>query len=68
MFMCVQLKTLFDSKNKVYNVIQVVKQGINVNTICSHYILEFRNKQSHLVQVYLGASVKIEMVIENHVC
>ena len=66
--MCVQLKTLFDSKNKVNNVIQLLKQGINVNTICSHYIQEFRNKQSHLVQVDLGASVKIEMVVENHVC
>jgi len=33
-----------------------------------HYILEFRNMKSHLLQFYLGAWVKMETVIENHVC
>ena len=31
------------------------------------YILGFRNTKSHLLQVYLGAWVKIEIVIEHHV-
>ena len=53
--MCVKLYSLFDSEMKVYYVTQVFKQGINIETICPNHILEFRNKQSHLVQVYLGA-------------
>jgi len=32
---------------KVYYVTQVLKQGINTNTICPYYILEFRNTKSH---------------------
>ena len=32
-----------------------------------NYILESRNKTSNVVQVYLGAWVKIEIVIEIHV-
>ena len=47
---------------------QVLKQGININTMCPNKTLEFRNTQSHLLQVYLGAWVKIGIVIENHVC
>jgi len=46
----------------------VLKQGINIKTMHPNYILEFRNMNSHLLQVYLGAWVKIEIVIENHVC
>ena len=57
MFMCVKLNTLYDREIKSYYVIQVLKQGTN--------ILEFRNKKSHLLQVYLGTWVKKE--IENHV-
>jgi len=53
---------------KVYYVTQVLKQGINIKTMWLNYILEFRNTQSHLLQVYLGAWVKIEIVIEKHVC
>jgi len=68
MFICVKLNSLFDSEMKVYYVTQVYKQGINIKTMCSNYILEFRNTKSHLLQVYLGAWVKIEIVIENHVC
>ena len=55
--MCVKLNTLYDREIKSYYVIQVFKQGTN--------ILEFRNKKSHLLQVYLGTWVKKE--IENHV-
>jgi len=61
------LNSLFDSEIKVYYVTQVLKQGINIQTMCPNYIL-FRNTTSYLLQVYLGAWVKIETVIENHVC
>jgi len=33
----------------------VLKQGINIKTMCPNYIYEFRNMKSHLLQVYLGA-------------
>jgi len=36
--------------------------------MCLNYILEFRNMHSHLLQVYLREWVKIEIVIEYHVC
>jgi len=36
--------------------------------MCPYYILEFGNMTSHLLQVYLGAWAKIEIVIENNVC
>jgi len=68
MFMCVQFNSLSDSEMKVYDVTQVLKQGIQNNTTCPDYKLEFRKMKSHLLQVYLGAWVKIEIVIENHVC
>ena len=68
LIICVKLNSLFDREMKVYYVTQVYKQGINIKTMCSNYILEFRNTKSHLLQVYLGAWVKIEIVIENHVC
>ena len=64
--MCVKLNSLFDSEKKVYNVTQVLKQGINIKMMCPNYmyILEFRNTNSHLLQVYLGAWAKIETVIK----
>jgi len=40
---------------KVYYVTQVLQQGINIKMRCPNYILEFRNTNSHLLQVYLGA-------------
>ena len=49
---------------KVYHVTQVLKQGINIKTMCPNYILKFRNTKSHLLQVYLGTWAKIE----NHIC
>jgi len=66
--MCVKLNSLFDSKMKVYYAKQVLMQGTDINTICPNCMLELRNTQSHLLQVYLGAWVKIEIVIENNVC
>ena len=53
---------------KGYHVTQVLKQGINIKTMCPNYIIELRNTKSHILQVYLGAWVKLEIVIENHVC
>jgi len=32
---------------KVYNATLVLKQGINIKTMCPNYILKFRNTQSH---------------------
>ena len=52
---------------KVYYITQVLKQGTYIKTTCPNYKLKFRNTTSHLLQV-LGALVKIEIVIENHVC
>ena len=66
--MRVKLNSLFDREMKVCYVIQDLKQSINIKTMCVNYILEFRNIISHLLQVYLGVWVKIETVIENHVC
>ena len=51
---------------KVFSVSQVLKQGINIKTMCPYYILEFRNMTSHLLQVYLGVWVKIEIVIKKN--
>ena len=66
--MRVKLKSLFDSKMKVY--LSMLKQGINIKTMCPNYILKFRNTEPHLMQVYLHVGVwdKIEIVIKNHVC
>ena len=66
--MCVKLNSLFDSEMNVYYVTRLLKHGFNIKNICLYYILEFRNTKSHLVHVYLGAWVKIGIVIENHVC
>jgi len=37
----------------VYYVTRMLKQGINIKTMCPNNILEFRNTKSHLLQVYL---------------
>jgi len=66
--MCVKLNLMFDREMKVYHVIQVLKQGINIKTMCPNYILEFRNTKLHLLQVYLGVWAMIETVFDNHVC
>jgi len=47
--MCVKSNSLFDSEMKVYYVTQLLKQGINIKTMCPNYILEFRNMKSHLL-------------------
>ena len=60
--MCVKFNSLIDSEMKVYYVTQVFKQGINIKTMYPNYKLEFRNTQLHLLQVYLGYWVKIEIV------
>jgi len=64
--MFVKLDSLVDSKMKVFDVSQVLKQGINIQTVCPNYILEFTNTKLHLLQVYICTWVKIN-VIENHV-
>ena len=48
--MCVN----FDREMKAYNVTQVIKQVINIKTMCPNYVLEFRNTNLYLLQVYLG--------------
>jgi len=40
--MCIQWNSLFDNEIKVYYVTQVLKQGININTMYPNYI-KFRN-------------------------
>ena len=47
--MCVKLNELFDSKMKDCYVTQVLKQGINIKTMCPNYIPEFRNTNSHVL-------------------
>jgi len=42
--------------------------GFNITPKCPNYILIFRNTNSIVLHVYLGAWVKIETVFENHVC
>ena len=53
--MCVKLNSLFD------RVTQKVKQSINIRIVCPSYILEFRNKKSHVLQVYLGAWATLKL-------
>ena len=65
MCICVKLNPLFDNETTVYYVTQVLMHSININKICSNYILEFRNTNSHVLQVYLGVWVRIEIGIEN---
>ena len=59
-FICVRMNSI-----NVFYVTLVLKQGINIKTMCPNYTFEFRNTKSHLLQ---GAWVKIENIIENHVC
>ena len=40
MFMRVKLNSLFDREMKVYHVTQVLKQGINIKTMCPNYIFK----------------------------
>jgi len=48
--------------------VELLKQGINIKTMCPYNILEFRNTSLHLLEVYLGVWAKIETVIEKRVC
>ena len=64
MFMCVKLNWSFDRELKVYYVTQVIKQSINIKTMCTYYVFEFRNTKFLLLQVYLGTLINIEIVIE----
>jgi len=45
--MSVKLNSLFDNEMKVYYVTQVLKQGINIKTMCPNYVLDFRNTKSN---------------------
>jgi len=45
----VKLNSLFDSEMKVYCVTQVLKQGINIKTMCPNYILKYWNTKSHFI-------------------
>jgi len=47
--MCVKLNSLNDREMNVSNVTQVLKQGINIKTMCPNYIIVFRNTKSHLL-------------------
>jgi len=49
---CVELNTLFDREIKVCYVTQVLEQGNNIKMICTNYILEFRNRTSHVYCKY----------------
>jgi len=40
---------------KIYYVTQVLKQGFSIKTMYPNFISDFRNTNSHLLQVYLGA-------------
>jgi len=40
MFMCVKLTSLVGREMKVFYVRHVLKQGININTMCPNYILQ----------------------------
>ena len=61
MCMCVKLNALVDSEMNVYYVTQVLKQGNNTETMRTNNILEFRNTKLHLLEVYLGSLVKIDI-------
>ena len=59
--MWVKFNSLFDREMKVCYVTQVLKQGNNTETMRTNYILEFRNTKLHLLEVYLGSWVKIDI-------
>ena len=65
MLMSVKLNSIFNSEMKVYYITQVLKQCIIFKHMCPNYIIELRKTKSHLLNVYLGAWVNIEMVTEN---
>jgi len=65
MYLDVRLNSLFDSQMKVYCVTKVLRQCVNTKTTCHNYIFDFRNTKTHLLQVYLGAWIIIEIVINN---
>ena len=46
--MFVKLNLLFDREMKVYYV-TVLKQGINIKTMCPNYIVKLGNTKSHLL-------------------
>ena len=48
-------------------VTQMLEQGINIETMCPTYILEISNTNHLIIEVFLGAWVKFETAIENHV-
>jgi len=49
--MFVKFNSLFDREMKVYCVTQGLTLGINIKTICPHYILDFKSTNSHSLQV-----------------
>ena len=67
MCMCVQLNLIFNSGMKDNYVTQMLEQGINIETMCPTYILEISNTNYLIIEVFLGAWVKFETAIENHV-
>ena len=50
--MLIKFKTSIDKELNFSYATQVLKQGINIKTICPNYILEFRNTNSYLLYVY----------------
>ena len=61
--MCVKLNSIFYREMRVFYVTQVLKQGINIKTMCPNCILKCRNTNSHLLQVYLDVKANNETVI-----
>ena len=43
-FMCVKLNSLFDREMKVYYVTQVLKQGVNIKTMCPNSYLNLETQ------------------------
>ena len=49
--------------NICYNT-SVLNQCLNIKTMCPNYIIEFRNRKSHVLHVYISAQAMIETVID----
>ena len=49
----------------VYYVTQVLKQSINVKSMCPNDKLQFRNTNLHLLRVNPGTYAKIKIVFKN---
>ena len=47
--MLIKFYKSFDKELNVSYATQMLKQGINIKTICPNYILEFRNTNSYLL-------------------